>query len=303
MTFTHIHCSSRFDRSAESLEADLDTWMQSASLITLTEIDNDRRASRMAEKGWNYFNSKLNNGQDNCGMCWDTSVWVKKRTHVAQLENVRYQTLSHHTSPFVWAISVLLGSRVDDSTLMVSLTHLPAHIQGRGGFANPRGPEDQEWRARKLAYTTAMTTWSSTTKVLVKSWKPSATMCVADFNLDLKVKWVRDYLKDHWDSTGLQLAWRDFNSLGTSIDGGSRVIDGTLYKGMKLDQKPRIMKSVRSSDHRPYTESFELGKFDAADWEASGSIKGDPWWGFGDYHDTDEIFVDAATGASGGEVL
>lgn len=317
VTFTHIHCSSRFDRDAASLESDLDDWMGRSDLITVTEVTNDRRASRLAEKGWKYFNSKIDNGSDNCGIAWDTSVWSQQSASVVQLENVRYYTLTHHISPKVYAITVVLKNRQTDKKLMVSCSHLPAHVQGRGQFSPTGNQTDAEWRARKLAYTTAMNTWSDVVVGLLSKHKPDHTLIVADWNLDLKEGWVRQYLHDHWDRTGVQLAWQHFATLGTSIDGGSRVIDGSLYKGMNIDTAPRIMAGVRSSDHKPYIEKFEIAvgannqpvsgvpKDDPA-WDRSGSTRGDPWWGFGDYR-IDEIFFDPkedfATGERGGEVL
>jgi hypothetical protein len=76
--FTHIHCSSRFDRSAESLETDLDDWMSQSSLITVTEVNNDNRAAKLREKGWSYFNSKLNQGQDDVGIAWEKANWAQR---------------------------------------------------------------------------------------------------------------------------------------------------------------------------------------------------------------------------------
>src|SRR5215510_11163295 len=121
--FTHIHCSSRFDRSAASLEADLDDWMAKSELITLTEIDNDHRAATMREKGWAYYNAKKNNGADNCGVCWDTSVFTKKSSRVVELQNNRYYTLSNHVSPHVWAIMLMLKHKESGDRLLVSVTH------------------------------------------------------------------------------------------------------------------------------------------------------------------------------------
>jgi hypothetical protein len=320
VTFTHIHCSSRFDRSAASLEADMDVWMTKADLITVTEVTNDHRAATLAEQGWKYFNSKIDNGSDNCGITWDTSVWAEQSHHVVRLENIRYWTLTHHISPMVYAITVILKHKQTNHKLMVSCSHMPAHVQGQGHFAGNGGQTDIEWRARKLAYTTAMANWSNTVKNQMTRYKPDHVLCVADWNLDLKEGWVRQYLHDHWDSAGMQLAWQGFSSLGTSIDGGNRVIDGSLYRGMTIAVEPRIMAGVASSDHKPYIESFKLAAgandpasqpvsgvpADDSSWGRSGSKRGDPWWGFGDYH-IDEMFFDPdqdfAIGERGGEVL
>ena len=49
--FDHIHCSSRFDRSAASLETNVDDWRQRSSIITMTEVNNDNRANDAAGEG------------------------------------------------------------------------------------------------------------------------------------------------------------------------------------------------------------------------------------------------------------
>ena len=283
-------------------------WMQESDLITVTEVTNNARAAALHGAGWAYFNAKKDNGSDQCAIAWDKGYLVKKKTQVTQLENVRYQTLTHHNSPMVYAAAVLLQQKVSGDHLLVSVTHFPAHVQGQGQFGPSGGQTAAEWRARKLAYTTAMKNWSSTVKAQMKAWKPHAVLCVADWNLDLKEKWVRQYIGDHWKNTSMQLAWRDFPTNGTSVDGGNRIIDGSLYTGMQLEVKPVIMPNVRSSDHRPYKETFLLskGNSDPMDFDKAGSKPGDPWWGFGDY-EIDELFFDPqkdfAAGERGGEVL
>src|SRR3954469_24792676 len=138
MSFTHIHCSSRFDRSAEALENDLDNWMARSDLITMTEVGNNGHAARLAEKDWNYFNSKQGGGRDNCAIAWDTTVWSKVKTHLIQLENVRWYTVGHHVSPHLYAATVLLRNRATDERLLCAVCHLPAHVQGKGAFSNIR---------------------------------------------------------------------------------------------------------------------------------------------------------------------
>lgn len=308
--FTHIHCSSRFDRSAALLETDLDSWMAVSDLVTLTEVTNDRRAATLAEKGWGYYNSKRDDGSDQCGIAWDNAVFVRKKLLTVRLENVRFKTLTHHNAQFIYAINLLLGHRTTKETLMVSVTHFPADVQGRGQLAPAHDQTAAEWRARKLAYTTSMTNWSNSVKARVTAWKPDNLLCVADWNLDLKQGWVRHYIDDHWKQvTGIRQAWNPpYPTMGTSINGGSRIIDGALYLGMQLSAKPVILPAVRSSDHRPFKETFLLSatESDPAAFEYTGSVMGDPWWGFGDYR-IDEIYLDPdkyyATGERGGEVL
>ncbi len=91
-----------------------------------------------------------------------------------------------------------------------------------------------------------------------------------------------------------------------------RIIDGTLYRGVKIKDGPNLMPRVRSSDHRPYNETFsfaDVGEKPDSDNNGKGTgdtiptYKGTEWWGFGDYM-TDEVYaLTRATGETGGEVL
>jgi len=321
--FGHIHCSSRFDRSAASLEADLDDWMSQVGLITLTEISNDNRANQMREKGWQYYNAKASQGQDECGTAWRMDTWRRVAATVRKLNNEQYYRLDGRVADPVVSSTVVLKRADTGHRLMVSVTHMPAHVEGRGGWRTT----ENKWQARKAAYLSSLANWATHVQALENQYKPDATLVVADWNLNLKEEWVRDLLRNRWGAAYRQ-AWTHFPTSGGSLVGGAsappgapgkgygdRIIDGTLIRGVETIGGPVLMPRVSSSDHRPYRESFEFttkaghpGSAGAAggdgDDEATGDThRGDPWWGFGDYMD-DEIYqVPVTVGAPGGEVL
>lgn len=315
--FHHIHCSSRYDRSAASLETDLDDWMAKSSLITLTEITNDRRAATMREKGWGYYNHNIGVDSDNCGICWASDTWKRVSGQVRRLENIRYARLNGRAGLFLYSATVVL-KRVDSGhKLLVSVSHLPAHVEGANGF---RTDLDQ-WRARKVAYLSALKNWSTHVKDAERKGHVDATLIVADWNLNLKDDWVRSLLRDHW-GPNYQLAWKLIPTSGGVLLGGpeapggapgrgtkDRIIDGTLYRGVKPIEGPFQMARVRSSDHRPYSERFrfldkaEKPVKESEDPPHGDTHKGEEWWGFGDYMDDELYAIDRQTGVTGGEVL
>jgi hypothetical protein len=287
MPFTHIHCSSRFDRSLESLEHDLDNWMQRCSIITLTEVQNNRRSGRLREKGWDYYSAKKIQGADNCAIGWSREVWSVQWQGVRKLHQHRW--IGHHFA-YVHAAAVLLKHRQRGQTLLVMCTHMPAHIDAHGDdkhfITTGAG-----WRGRKAAYQTSIKNWSTWTHQLDRSKRPDGILVVADWNISLKDDWFRAYLKDHWGKD-YKLGWKHFGTMGWR-GGSPRVIDGTLAKGLAITEGAQMMHAVRSSDHRPYIESFDFaGKGTRSeDPGTTGHTKpGRAWWGFGDYEADDEIY-------------
>jgi hypothetical protein len=266
--------------------------MADSSLITLTEITNNNRAARMAEQGWRYFNARddVGNDADNCGICWKTEVWHRKDAWIRKLSARRWIRIqTQRPGPPLWSCNVVLKHVLSDRTLLVSLSHLPPAVQGY--WRNP-GPE--QFRARKEAYTDAMHQWKNGVIQAERKWQPDGVLVVADWNLDLKEDWVREYLDGLWKECGLIRAWTNFGTAGSSL-GGNRQIDGSYYGGMTKAIEPFLMPRVASSDHRPYKESFtimggmDIAKPGAQDPSEGQTSPGKPWWGFGDYQ-YDEMF-------------
>jgi len=301
--FRHIHCSSRFDRSAESLDNDLDDWREHSSIITLTEVDNNNRRAVLGAKGWGYWNSPKSRGQDNCAICWDSDVWRCQFRNVRKLNNVpftRSPTTDKLSAP-LYSCSVVLKRVNSKHKVLVSVTHMPAHVEGPNRWRHI----GDHWQARKRAYLTSVANWADYTVDLERKHPTDAQLIVADWNLDLKNKWVQDMLDAKWGKGYYQLAWSTFPSSGGSMTThhtpppgapqqhyGDRIIDGSLVRGLWVSDGPNLMPRVASSDHRPYNETLQFsGAVEAMHpWAPKGDVKDMvAWWGFGDYYD-DEIY-------------
>lgn len=309
-SFTHIHCSSRFDRSATDLESDEDDWRQRASVITLTEVGNESHGRTLAEKGWGFYNAKGGHDRDECAICWDRSVWGGTHQYVRRLNVQPLQG----PRPWIWSCSVALKRKETGHRLLVLVTHAPAHLDTFNWDSYPHKDERTQayWRYRKNVYQHSMTAWSKLIKDQTNKLRPDGVLVAADWNINLKEDWARHYLRDTFDP--LQMAWVRFPTEGGSMSGGpvaplgapgkgkgDRIIDGSLYAGLSVDVDPNLMARVRSSDHRPYLEGFRfnnaagkgypaLSKRTAGGDKSHGDTKkGDEWWGFGDYLD-DEIY-------------
>jgi hypothetical protein len=313
-SFHHIHCSSRFDRSAASLDSDITDWQTKSSLITMTEVEDDHRAAQLRAQGWGYYNCMNGPYAADGAIGWDSTKWKRLHGSVRKLEKALYQRPYSGRFTHIYSVTVVLR-RVDTGhKLLVSVTHFPAHIEGAGGWRTDLA----RWQGRKAAYLTALGNWSTHVNNQMAKQHVDGALLVADWNLNLKEHWVRNTIMDRFGSNW-HMAWQAFPTAGGSMQGGpvaplgapgvssgDRIFDGSLYRGLKVDTPPNLMARVRSSDHRPYQERFTfLGKAEKpTDSTPSGDIKpGHVWWGFGDYQ-TDEIYsVTTSTGDAGGEVL
>src|SRR5678815_4611690 len=308
--FTHIHCSSRFDRSAVSLEEDLDAWQGRSDLITLTEVNKDQRASRMKEKGWSYFNAKKDHGQDECGIAWKDSEFIRKHASVRRLNNDRFYRLNGQPALPIWSATVVLRHAPSGHRLLVSVAHFPEFMEGRRYRTI-----DDHWRARKEAYTSALRNWGNQVNAFDAKHKCDAVLATADWNIDLKHEWFSDAITSSFGAKKYNLAWlagdQGFptsggsmsNPVGTNAPRDSQasgthdhILDGSLVNGLAVYLGPRLLDRVRSSDHRPMIESFRLVGKAAHPHLENGSHpggdqwRGPEWWGFGDYMD-DEIYA------------
>ena len=293
-------------------------WIESCSLLTLTEVTNDRRAVQMRNSGWNYYNASNNQGRDadNCAIAWKTDVWKRDFGVVRRLSTDTFDRFNGMQNLYIYSCSVVLRHVHSGSKLLVSVSHLPSHIEGDHGLNHT----SQGWAGRKRATLQALKNWSTQVADLERKKHCDGALVIADWNLNLKDDWVWHLIHDQFDT--YRLAWNNMPTAGGAISGGpsapkgapgvsthDRIIDGTAYKGLKLAGGPTLMDRVRSSDHRPYSESFtfksasEADPIDPHDTPIGDTKKPVAWWGFGDTM-VDEIYeLESATGEAGGEVL
>lgn len=308
--FTHIHSSSRYDRPAADLERALDGYMAHSSLVTLTEVASGQRRATLAESGWGYYcASQPGTNSDDCAICWQKSVWTNQQNWVKKLYG-SWHGLTQVLNG-LWSCSSLLKHNASGQKLLVSVCHMPAHVEGyysNQHWRHADGPRANEfWRERKVAYTTSMGVWSTHVKDLSRKKKPDAILISADWNVNLKDDWFRAFVNQHWGSLGMRLGWKHFPSAGGSM-GGDRIIDGSFYSGLTTDGA-RLMPPNPSSDHRPYTETYTLtggaqsvGPVLAYDPATGMTRRGIEWWGFGDYT-YDEYYEQVHTLADGSTVV
>ena len=286
MQFTHIHCSSRFSRSQQSLETATDAWRKQASVITMTEVGDATRRRALSEAGWNFYQAVAGEaGTAECATLWNASVWVAQKSQVMKLIG-RWPTSRGTTLWAVYANTVILKHKTSGHTVLFSTIHTPNDVNGPSGFT-PQGRSGPE---RIAAYKRMITNWDSAIAKLVRENKPNAVVLSADFNLNFRAGWVPTYLKNSFKDLGLAVSWKQFGSRGTF---GRAVIDGSLYRGLSTSGSVVIPDVDDSTDHTPFrtvyatvgAPSTPVVSVPADSTPSAPQKTGQIWWNFNDYGD------------------
>lgn len=242
--FTHIHSSSRYDRSVATLKAAVLRYIKDADLVTFTEVEYEHREKVLrAVDGWGCATGDLSPRNDS-GIIWDNSVWKL----IAEGNEVVAKIAANGQKP-VAATWVVLEHRETGKRIIIIALHAPSSVQGRDGFI-PRSQRVQAW-------------WSvaSGTRILwtrlYNTYNTDGLLVAADWNVDLKKRWVRSTFKATFPTLHLVWSGKDFPKDGTHH---SRIIDFTLIRGVvKRIANPRIYRDDNSSDHQPYIETLRIG--------------------------------------------
>lgn len=235
----HLHSSGKNDRALSKVQEALQEYAEVADLITLTEQQRRSKAD-LSMPGWE-VTKKAGPGDGDPAVLTDRRVWKVVRVWIDKLSD-REQRRGPGGPPPPHALTVLLEHRKNGKRLLVSVVHLPSHVQG-------------DWREN--AYRVRL--W----RECVKEWKrkvnrrrrifKAKVMFIADWNLDIKKRWVRAVLKFYFPA--LRLTWRKpFPGRGTHH---RRIIDATMTN-LRVKKKAKLFRDDDSSDHRPYEETLDF---------------------------------------------
>lgn len=295
MKFTHVHTSSFYGSTVGELEKDLDRFMKVSEIITMTEIGEPRRYASTAERGWAHYKYSVAGGRGDVAVLWDTGKFAKVWSSGKKLCN-RWPNKRGGWMLGIVCTTVILKERNSGHKILVTVVHLPNGVEGRS--TNGYGSTLKRLAERKRAYNIAINAWETHTVNVMRAQKPDIVLMAADFNLNVKKKWVRDKLAGDLKRVGVRLDWKKFPTMGTH--GHGRLIDATYSRGVKTPGSI-VMGDIRSSDHHPYKTTYEnvakprtplkpsTGGQAPDDSSGDNDHPGEPWWGFGDYDD-DEMF-------------
>lgn len=230
----HIHSSGRYDRPDEAVRNALRRYASHADLITLTETQKrERNVLRM--DGWRV--SKYSGaGTGDPAILTDSRIWEVLLMWSHKLTD-KEQRRGPGGPPPPHSLTVLLRNKGNGKRLLVSVAHLPSHVEGDW--------RDRTWRVQ--VWLEAHREWKRHVNWLRKRYRVKVMM-VADWNLDIKKRWVRAALKALHPR--LKLTWREPFEGGTHHN---RIIDATVTS-LRVLREAVLFEDDASSDHRPYFE-------------------------------------------------
>lgn len=242
MDFTHVHASMHHAVSTRNGRKDVAAHREISDLVTLTETSG-RTKIRWVNKGgdeWDNFRPSGSHGKRQNTVTWRTSVFEKAGDGWAErLSPTRWKTkgggLSHYCYATVQPLRHLETGRV----VWVIAAHPPAHIQQGGGWR-------ESSRLRVKCAQESIEHVGALARKIREEHPDDAILFTADFNLDVKRKWIRRYLSKAL--APLSLVWDgfEFPNGGTL---GKRVIDTSYVFGLTVDGEPEIQKRLHA-DHK-----------------------------------------------------
>lgn len=249
-TFNHIHSSSRYDRSPDTLFQAAKRYNTLAALVTYTEVEFEKReqAVRNANgKNFGLVTGDKSNRND-CGIAYSKDRFKLVHSENYKTTNKVYARKGGSKTAPVYATYAVLEDMLVHKLFVVCVVHLPASVEG-DMVAGRKTP-------RVVAWLSAYRSSVKQANKLRKRFKAKGVLYIADFNLNFKRPQVRKLVDKLSKSYGL--TWKSFSIRGGTH--GNRLIDATLKKGkIKVVKAPRLMKDDNSSDHRPYIETLALG--------------------------------------------
>lgn len=240
----HGHSSSRYDRSVESLAKQVNRGATAAdpsgNLMTFTEITNAERASACEADGWGHFHP---HDKTDVAVMWRKSKWEKVADGTRKLTDKTW-LISGHTHKLV-AASVVLGDVDSNRRLWVAVVHFPSGVQDGHGWAKDNDDAVKAWQDGLRG----LHDYRQDQK---KNHGVDLAMLCADWNVNFKVEYFRDYVRNVFDQ--MTCTWqKPYPNGGTHSD---RLIDATWTDGRR-ERDAWLLKDDDSSDHRPYADLID----------------------------------------------
>lgn len=238
-TFKHAHLSTRYDDPVIALRRVVKGYIEDgAHVVTLTEVDSEKREKALRFDGWGVVTGDKT-GRDDCGILWEESVW-----HILHKETFN---VGEYMAGNIGAALVILENKATGHRVLFSVIHTPSSVEGNGRV---EGGRRDEWYQ-------SVRRWKKHCETVAKQFNTKRFVLVADWNLDLKRRWVQSVIRGIFGRR-YRFVWnlRDLPVGGTH---GPRLIDWTMMRGeLRTARGPKIHRSTAASDHKGYDEVIEL---------------------------------------------
>lgn len=232
VNFNHIHSSSRFDRTPESLHKAVKSYASKCSVITLTEVSREHREKALILDGWG-VSAGDKSGWDDCAIMYRLDRW-----------KLEYEQSFNMGGTGRYARIVVLRDKTTGKRSVWASVHYPASVETE--LSQRRRTADS------IMWTKCVWSLKNRVNELRRQVDADYSFICADWNVNFKRRWVRTLIKSihpKWAN-----AWRaPYPTAGTHR---GRLIDATLFRFARLVHRARLLPDDPSSDHRPYIETF-----------------------------------------------
>lgn len=244
---THIHSSSRFDRSPESLAGASLVYQSDAELITYTEVNlpDRKQALRQAARGRMKTLTGSEGHADDCAIQYDSSIFELLYHESFQNSTRVVHTTSGHARDLPYSRIAVFKDVPADRVFVMSVSHYASDVQDQIRNLRTTYGRVLQWRE---------STRKSKRRVnhLAKKYNADARLIIADWNVDFKQRWVRVLIKAL--APRYRSAWTITDVAG-GTHGNHSILDATIMRGkIKVRGSAQLYKDDASSDHRPYIE-------------------------------------------------
>lgn len=247
MNVRHVHFSGRYDATPAELTEACERLIPDCDVLTLTEVGAGKHQRALADvaraHGWPFFSPSSKPGMDECAVLWNPAVLTPSETRTLRLSPLVLRTA--RKAP-LYALAVLLAPHGDGAPFWLTTAHKPAHVEGATRLR-------RVWAG--VVYRSALHGWKRKAGRLRRRSGVHRVVFAADWNLNLKRRWVRAYLHAAWPN--LQVGYRrGYNGVGSH---GFRAIDGVLTN-LPIETPTRVLRSLAGFDHRPVLTVLTIPK-------------------------------------------
>ena len=243
----HLHSSSRYDRSAASLQAAATRYNRVADLVTYTEVEFEAREKAVRRANGTKFSlitGDISNANDS-GISYRRDRFSEVYSEMFKATSRVYKNKGGRTRDVLYATIAVLEDELTGNRLVVAVVHTASDVTGDLNKKN-RTPRTLHWFS-------TIRNVERRINQLARAHKADARLFVADFNIDFKQAWARSLIKSV--APTFSHTWKNLNFKGGTH--GNRVIDATLLRGkLKVKGSAKLFSDDVSSDHRPYIETL-----------------------------------------------
>lgn len=234
------HSTSQCDKPGYALVAymsDLFGTKFQFKIITLTGVGEKRRSHIRCIPGVGSFHPE-GRGPNQSAVLWDANEFELIKGYTRRLSTRDYEQAGL-SRVYAWATVVILRRIEDNDLYCVMVAKMPSAIPGN---------IIKRMRNKALVYNACMTGWRRIINEVRDDWPNIDHFLVgADWGMNLRLPWVRSYLRHQFASVYLRPAWTVERVMDSRSSFGRSLPDGMFHSG--ITRTFLVFDSRGTSDH------------------------------------------------------